>query len=234
LTGNPSSLNGDDGNIDQEASMSTEPLSKLKWLGHDGFQITAGEITVVVDPFQVETPGQADIILVTHAHYDHCSPEDIAKFVGPSSVIVTEPESAAKIAEQKLCEDVRIVKPGDRLTVKGLPIEAVAAYNTDKRFHPREKNWLGFIITIEGERIYHAGDTDLIPEMGDIGVDIALLPVSGTYVMTAQEAVAAAKQIHPKIAVPMHYNAIVGSDADAMAFKEGLRGICEVVFPNRG
>lgn len=214
--------------------MSTDTLSKLKWLGHDGFQITAGEITVVVDPFQVTEGCKADIILVTHAHYDHCSPEDIAKFVGPSSVIVTEPESAAKIAEQKLCEDVRILKPGDCLTVKGLPIEAVAAYNTDKSFHPKEKNWLGLIITIDGERIYHAGDTDLIPEMSTLSVDIALLPVSGTYVMTAHEAVAAAKLIHPKIAIPMHYNAIVGSDADAVAFKEGLKGICEVVFPNRG
>ena len=103
------------------------------------------------------------------------------------------------------------------------------AYNVDKQFHPREKNWLGFIVTIGDRRIYHAGDTDLIPEMAGLEVDVALLPVSGTYVMTADEAVAAAKRIRPGTAVPMHYNAIVGSDADADAFRKGLEGECEVV-----
>jgi L-ascorbate metabolism protein UlaG (beta-lactamase superfamily) len=208
---------------------STDTLSGLDWLGHDGFRIAAKEITVVIDPFQLTAPVAADIILVTHAHYDHCSPEDIAKCLGPGGVIVTEPESAEKIRAEQLCEDIRIVKPGDRLTVKGIPIEVVPAYNTNKHFHPKEKNWLGFIITVDGERIYHAGDTDLIPEMDALSVDIALLPVSGTYVMTAVEAVEAAKRIGPKVAVPMHFNAIVGTGADADAFKEALAGICEVV-----
>lgn len=210
--------------------MSKETIEKIKWLGHDGFQIQANDMTLVIDPFQVKARGEADIILVTHAHYDHCSPEDIAKFIKPSTIIVTEPESAAKIVGQKLCDDIRTMAPGDQLTVKGICIEAVPAYNTNKSFHPKEKNWLGFIITINGERVYHAGDTDLIPEMSDLSVDIALLPVSGTYVMTAAEAVEAAKQIRPKAAVPMHFNAIVGSEADAEAFKEALRGICEVVI----
>jgi L-ascorbate metabolism protein UlaG (beta-lactamase superfamily) len=210
--------------------MSKATIDKIKWLGHDGFEIRTNGITLVIDPFQVRTGGEADIILVTHAHYDHCSPEDIAKFIKPSTVIVTEPESAAKIADQKLCDDVRSMAPGDRLTVKEILIEAVPAYNTNKNFHPKEKNWLGFIITVDGERVYHAGDTDLIPEMKDLKVDIALLPVSGTYVMTAPEAVEAAKQIRPKVAVPMHFNAIVGSKADAEAFKEALTGVCEVVI----
>jgi L-ascorbate metabolism protein UlaG (beta-lactamase superfamily) len=211
-------------------AVSTDPLSKLKWLGHDGFRIAANGTSVVIDPFRLTAPVAADIILVTHAHYDHCSPEDIAKCVDSASVIVTEPESAEKIRAEKLCEDIRVVRPGDRLTVKGIPIEAVPAYNTNKHFHPKEKNWLGFIITVDDERIYHAGDTDPIPEMDDLSVDIALLPVSGTYVMTAVEAVEAAKRIGPKVAVPMHFNAIVGTGADADAFKEALTGICEVVL----
>jgi L-ascorbate metabolism protein UlaG (beta-lactamase superfamily) len=210
--------------------MSEETLKKIKWLGHDGFSIRTNGISLVIDPFQAKADEKADIILITHAHYDHCSPEDIAKFIKPATVIVTEPEAAAKIKEQKFCDDIRTMAPGDRLTVKGLPIEAVPAYNTNKHFHPKENNWLGFIITVDGERIYHAGDTDLIPEMGALNVDIALLPVSGTYVMTAAEAVEAAKQIQPKIAVPMHFNAIVGSEADAEAFKEALTGVCEVVI----
>ena len=110
----------------------------------------------------------------------------------------------------------------------GIPIEAVPAYNTDKSFHPKRNNWLGFIITIDGKRIYHAGDTDLIPEMDTFTVDIALLPVSGTYVMTADEAIEAAKRLKPEVAIPMHYDAIVGSGEDAVRFKTALEGICEV------
>ena len=212
--------------------MSTNLLERIKWLGHDGFEITTDDLTLMIDPFQVEGQRQADIILVTHAHYDHCSVGDIAKLVKPTSVIVTEPESAEKLTGH--CKDIRVVKPGDRLTVSGIAIEAVPAYNTNKHFHPKANNWLGFIVTIDGVRVYHAGDTDLIPEMSGMSVDIALLPVSGTYVMTADEAVAAAKAIGPRTAIPMHYNSIVGSDADARTFKEALAGVCEVVLPIRG
>ena len=209
--------------------MADEWLKNIKWLGHDGFAITEQGVTVVIDPFKAESAPPADIILVTHAHYDHCSVDDIARLVKPSTVIVTEPESAAKLAEAKIPAEVRTLAPGERTTVSDIAIEAVPAYNVNKQFHPREKNWLGFIVTIGGRRIYHAGDTDLIPEMAGLKVDVALLPVSGTYVMTADEAVAAAKRIRPGTAVPMHYNAIVGSDADADAFRKGLEGECEVV-----
>lgn len=212
--------------------MSTPLLDRIKWLGHDGFEITTDDLTLMIDPFQVAGQRQADIILVTHAHYDHCSVGDIAKLVKPTSVIVTELESAEKLTGH--CKDIRVVKPGDRLTVSGISIEAVPAYNVNKHFHPKANNWLGFIVTIDGVRVYHAGDTDLIPEMSGMSVDIALLPVSGTYVMTADEAVEAAKAIGPRTAIPMHYNSIVGSDADARMFKEALTGVCEVVLPVRG
>ncbi len=212
--------------------MSTPLLDRIQWLGHDGFEITVDDKKLVIDPFQVQRERKADVILVTHAHHDHCSVDDIANLVKPTSVIVTEPESAGKLTD--LCKDIRIVKPGDRLTVAGIAIEAVPAYNTNKQFHPKEKNWLGFIVTVDDNRVYHAGDTDLIPEMSGLSVDVALLPVSGTYVMTAAEAVAAAKTIGPKTAIPMHYDSIVGSKADAQAFKTALDGICDVVLPERG
>jgi len=205
--------------------MLSDVIQNIKWLGHDGFEITASSVKLVIDPYQVKTAEPADIILVTHSHFDHCSIDDINKLKKPSTVIITEPDSA-----QKFSGDVRIVKPGDKLTVSGIEIEAVPAYNTNKDFHPKANNWLGFIITVDDVRIYHAGDTDFIPEMDTFSVDIALLPVSGTYVMTAEEAVNAAKRIKPQIAIPMHYDAIVGSGDDALQFKNALAGVCEVVI----
>jgi L-ascorbate metabolism protein UlaG (beta-lactamase superfamily) len=129
---------------------------------------------------------------------------------------------------------VKIVRAGDKVNVQGIAIEAVAAYNTNKinpdtrkPFHPKEDNKIGFVVTINDVRIYHAGDTDAIQEMKNIQTDIALLPVSGTYVMTAEEAAEAVKMIKPKIAIPMHFGAIVGSEKDAEKFKQLVKE-CDV------
>lgn len=195
---------------------------KIVWLGHDGFRIDA-EKTIYIDPFQISDGPQADLILITHEHFDHCSPDDIAKIQQANTVIVTEKDSAGKLSG-----NIKEIKPGDNLTVEGIKIEAVPSYNTDKDFHPQANSWLGFIVEIEGVKIYHSGDADLIPEMKDLNVDIALLPVSGTYVMTADQAVAAALAINPKLAIPMHYGAIVGSEEDANRFKQALEGKIEV------
>nr|HID59062.1 MBL fold metallo-hydrolase [Desulfobacterales bacterium] len=200
-------------------------VRNIKWLGHDGFYIEGEGKKIVIDPYQVKECELADIILVTHEHFDHCSPGDVEKIKTPSTVIVTEADSA-----RMLSGNVKVVRPGDRLTVFNIPIEVVPAYNVNKQFHPKNKGWLGFIVTIHGTRIYHAGDTDLIPEMGDINADIALLPVSGTYVMTAEEAVEAVKVIKPKIAIPMHYGAIVGTAKDAKRFKDGVQDLSKVVI----
>jgi L-ascorbate metabolism protein UlaG (beta-lactamase superfamily) len=125
---------------------------------------------------------------------------------------------------------VNIVKPGERITVEGIEIEAVPSYNTNKKFHPKANSWVGYIFTVRGQRIYLAGDTDYIPEMKTFRADIALLPVSGTYVMTADEAVKAALDIKPKVAIPMHYDSIVGSKDDAKKFADALKGKIEVMI----
>lgn len=193
-------------------------LDNISWLGHDGFRIVSGK-TIYIDPYEIQEGPVADLVLVTHAHYDHCSPKDIAKVAGPDTVIVTEADSAAKCPG-----NVKTVKPGETIEVDGITIEAVPAYNVNKTFHPKKNGWLGFILEIDGVRVYHAGDTDFIPEMKDFQTDIALLPVSGTYVMTAGEAVQAAKAIGPKVVIPMHFGAIVGSGQDAEEFRQGLEG----------
>jgi len=201
-------------------------IENIHWLGHATFKIIAEDKIIYIDPFQIKKEDQADIILITHEHFDHCSPEDVKKIQKPDTVIVTTSDCALKLSG-----DIKKVKPGDKINVKGIEIEAVPAYNINKKFHPKENNWVGFIINIKGTRIYHAGDTDKIPEMKDFkNIDIALLPVSGTYVMTAEEAADAALIINPKIAVPMHYGSIVGSEKDAKKFADLLKGKIEVVI----
>lgn len=120
--------------------------------------------------------------------------------------------------------------PGDRIQVKGVDVEVWPAYNTDKEFHPKRAGMLSFVVTLDGVRYYHAGDTDLIPEMSELKADVAFLPVSGTYVMTAEEAVQAARVLKPKLVIPMHYGEIVGDEADAQRFKEALEQEMEVVI----
>lgn len=199
----------------------------VHWLGHDSI-VLAGSKTLVIDPFKAKGNFKADLLLISHEHSDHLSEEDMRRFSGPSTVIV-----APKICEDALkrfSNEKKFVAPGSKLDVKGVAIEAVPAYNIDKFrepgkvFHPKQDGRVGYVITLDGAKFYHAGDTDATPELKALDVDVAFLPVSGTYVMTATEAAEAAKSMKVKVAVPFHWGAIVGSKADAETFKKILAG----------
>jgi len=191
----------------------------IRVLNHAGVFLD-GEKTVLIDPFGIDAPDRpADIICITHGHYDHCSEEDILR-CADSHTDITAPLDAVK---DDLPGTWHTVEPGNIYTVQGIRIETVPAYNTNKEFHPKENNWVGYIITLKGTRVYHAGDTDRIPEMKDIQADVALLPVSGTYVMTADEAAAAFRDIGAAHGIPMHYGGgVVGTEADAARFLKSI------------
>lgn len=203
---------------------------KLAWLGHDGFRIQ-NSATLYIDPFQIQAGPKADIVLISHEHSDHCSVDDLKKICGPNTVIVAHIQSKGELSKLNV-KEIRIVKPGDKINIGDFGVETVPAYNVNKFrepgkvFHPKEDGKLGFIVTLKGVRIYHTGDADHIPEMKNIRADIALIPVSGTYVMTAQEAAEAVASINPKVVIPMHYGAIVGSRKDAEMLEKSVK--CEV------
>ncbi|SMC27666.1 L-ascorbate metabolism protein UlaG, beta-lactamase superfamily [Desulfacinum hydrothermale DSM 13146] len=199
-------------------------LPRIHWLGHDSFRIDGSKV-VYFDPYELSTAVPADMIFISHEHFDHCSPSDVDRIRKDSTVIVTDQASA-----KKLSGDVRVVRPGDRLEVNGVDVEVLPAYNTTKKFHPKTAGMLAFVVTLDGVRYYHAGDTDFIEEMEGLEVDVAFLPVSGKYVMDADEAVLAARAIRPKVAIPMHYGAIVGSREDAERFQKALEGQVPVVI----
>jgi len=205
---------------------------KISWLGHDGFRIKNSK-TVYIDPYVMETGENANIILISHEHFDHCSPGIIKKIVTPNTTIITTALVKRQLSGTKT-KEIRGAKPGEKILVDAVSVETVPAYNLNKfrspgqPFHSKQEEMLGFIVTINDVRIYHAGDTDSVPEMEGMNVDIACLPVSGTYVMTAEEAAEAAGRIKPKIAIPMHYGSIVGDKSDAERFKK--LAACQVVI----
>ena len=200
-------------------------------IAHDCFRI-AGSKVLYTDPFKVTRQDKADLVVISHEHFDHLSVEDLQKVVTGETTIVASPICESGLAGLKV-KTLHFLRPGGTFTQGAVTIEGVAAYNTNKGpapgklFHPPGENRLGFLITMDGTRVYFAGDTEVIPEMKSVRCDIGLLPVSGTYVMTPEEAAEAAKVIIPKIAVPMHYGAIVGSAADAEKFKALVKN-CQV------
>lgn len=211
---------------------------EFQWTGHDGFRITdlKNKRIIYIDPFQLSKRHKtkdADIVLVSHDHFDHLSIEDLTEIVNSNTEIVAAKECLGKLQDLP-AGTITTLNPGERASPRGLVVEAIRAYNTNKKFHPKEDNKIGFVITVDGHRIYHSGDTDIIPEMSGLNPDIALLPVSGTYVMTADEAARATDEfIKPrKFAIPMHYGSIVGSEEDANKFKTAVR-TCEVRILNK-
>jgi L-ascorbate metabolism protein UlaG (beta-lactamase superfamily) len=205
-------------------------LDSIEWLGHSAFRIAVGRSVVYIDPYRVaEDAPPADLILITHGHYDHFSPQDVERLSKRDTWLVGPAAVAERVSGQ-----VHRIGPGEEIQdelVRGVHVTAVAAYNTSKRdgdgkpFHPRDAGWVGYDLNVRGERLYHSGDTDVIPEMDSVtGVDVALLPVSGVYVMTAQEAAEAARRIQPRVAVPMHWGSHIGTEHDARTFADKAPG----------
>ena len=197
---------------------------RLTWLGHASVKITSASTTIYIDPWKIDNPAQrADIILLTHDHYDHYSQTDL-KAVSDASTRVVAPMSALLVTDR--------ITPGNNIIIKDVSILAVPAYNLGKAFHPKANGWVGYIVTIKGNKIYHSGDTDKIPEMKGLVVDVALMPVGGAYTMDAKEASDAIKDIKTVYAIPIHYGDIVGSRKDAKEFA-GLCS-CDVRILNPG
>lgn len=195
-------------------------LENLEVLCHSSIRIT-GSKTIYVDPFRIkENYKDADYIFCTHSHYDHFSKEDIEKILTDTTRIITVESSKEDAIEIVGNERVIIVKPDNEYDIDGLSFKTTYSYNINKKFHPRENEWVGFIINLDENKYYVAGDTDNIPEIQNIKCDVALIPIGGTYTMTVEEATELANSIAAKYVVPTHYGEIVGEKADGDKFSE--------------
>ncbi|MGD1838798.1 MAG: MBL fold metallo-hydrolase [Nitrososphaeraceae archaeon] len=205
---------------------------EFKWLGHDGYKIEFNNKIIYIDPYKISeryhSKYDGDIILISHDHFDHLSFQDLKHLASNNTQLFVARECIEKL-ENEGFNKITSLEPFQKIKYSYLDLEALPAYNINKNFHPKNDNKLGFMITINNTRIYHCGDTDAIPEMSGLNPDIAFVPVSGTYVMTAEEAAKAVNElIRPsKMAIPMHYGSIVGNLEDAIKFKE-MTNICEV------
>ena len=213
-----------------------DKMEDIKWHGQAAIQLddAASGKVVYIDPFQIKDGAEkADIILITHSHFDHCSMADAAKIAKPSTIVIA-PDGCLEALEKLDVAEKMAVELGKKYEVAGVTIETVPAYNVDKQFHPKANNWVGYVITLAGKRYYHAGDTDKIPEMLSLkdsalkDIDVAFLPIGGTYTMDVDEAVSAVKLFNPKKVVPIHYGTVpdVGTKEDGERFREKCS--CEV------
>lgn len=210
----------------------------ISWIGHDGFRIKKNSITIYIDPYKISknfsNKKDADLILISHNHFDHLSIEDINNLINKETNIVCAKECIESLKSNYPQNKITGLDANQSITVRKISIKGIEAYNTNKKFHPKEDKKIGFIIDLEDTKIYHSGDTDIIPEMENLNPDIALVPVSGTYVMTAKEASKAINElIRPKkMAIPMHYDSIVGNIKDAEEFCKEVN-VCKTTILER-
>ena len=201
----------------------------LQWLGHASFKICHEDQVIYIDPWKIKDAAHdATLVLVSHSHYDHYSPEDIAKVSGPDTKLIASPDVTS---QEKAGEPI---VPGLTIQLEGIVTQGVAAYNPQKQFHPKENNWTGFIIQLDSKRIYYAGDTDLTEEMKALDdIDVALLPVGGTYTMNAEDAAEATRHIKPKMSIPYHWGDIVGEQNDAEEFAKMAPSEVKILMPGQ-
>ncbi len=202
----------------------------IHWLGHASFRIEDGARQLYIDPWKLSPNSpKADVIFITHAHYDHFSPEDIARIKKDSTAFFAPKDVAYQIEGT-----VITVAPHQLYELGELKVRTVPAYNIDKPYHPKQKNWVGYVITLStGQKIYHSGDTDATPEMRTVVTDFALLPCGGTYTMSAKEAGEVANVFKPHTLIPMHWGDIVGSRADAEELQKIFHGETVIKTPER-
>ena len=198
----------------------------------NSIRIRSGVGTIYIDPFRInEEPGDADFILITHDHYDHFSLEDIEKVSKLDTVIVVPEKMTVKARDiSGSVAGVETVKPGEHREIRGLELETVPAYNTLKPFHIKSAGWVGYILCIDGKRIYIAGDTDATKEAAAVRCDVALVPIGGTYTMDAKKAAELINEIKPAVAIPVHYGGIVGKPGDGQVFADNVKDPVRVEF----
>ena len=203
-------------------------LENIQVLYHSSIKINKDKV-IYIEPFKIDIEyHDSDIIFITHSHYDHYSEEDIKKIIKQNTKIVVTEDLKEKASKFINIKNVISVQPNEKHCVEGINFETIPAYNTNKKFHPKQNNWVGYVIEINGLKYYIAGDTDITEENKQVKCDVAFVPVGGTYTMTAKEAAELVNTIKPKIAVPIHYGSVVGTKQDAEDFvnllNKGIEG----------
>ncbi|MFP4180578.1 MAG: MBL fold metallo-hydrolase [Spirochaetaceae bacterium] len=198
----------------------------VSWLGHASF-LLSGKKTVYIDPWKIDgEPHDGDLVLISHTHYDHFSLEDIRSVLKEDGEVVGSEDAVQELSYGKG------LKPGESLEIGGINVTGIAAYNVEKEFHPKENGWLGFVVELDGARIYYAGDTDAAEEMKGLSdIDLALIPVGGNFTFGPEDAAEAVKGFSPKKALPYHWGDVVGNRKDAQKFGKKAGVPVEILSP---
>ncbi len=202
---------------------------EIEWLKHSGFKIKSPEGVIYIDPYLVSVDlEKADVILITHTHYDHFDESSLKQLIKPETTIFCSEDCVELLNPWSKVRSIESMLPGEEKVFGHLKIQATPAYNLNKPFHPKEKNWLGFILEIENARLYFTGDSDSLPEMEHVQCDFGFFPVSGIYMMDAHEAAALAQKIKPKVmSFPMHWGTIVDDQNRRVGTKEDAETFCK-------